>query len=137
MADNSACFVCHGNYDEEELALLHAKEEIGCVDCHGDSFDHRNDEDNVTPPDVMYWPARIDEACQECHDTHDVSAREVLKRWQERCPEKRDYKQVVCTDCHGYHRLQRRTVRWNKKTGELIVNAEATKPQEPAEKPAN
>ncbi len=121
LADNSACFVCHGNYDEEELVLIHAREEIGCVECHGESFAHRNDEDNITPPDVMYWAERIDPKCQECHEEHDVAARKVLTRWQERCPEKTDAAQVVCTDCHGHHRLARRTVRWEKKTGKLIV----------------
>jgi hypothetical protein len=121
MADNSACFVCHGNYEEEKLALVHAREEIGCVECHGESFAHRDDEDNVTPPDVMYWPERIDDKCQECHEEHDVPAREVLTRWQERCPEKQDFTQVACTDCHFQHRLARRTVRWEKKTGKLIV----------------
>jgi hypothetical protein len=123
MADNTACYVCHANYEEEELVLIHAREEIGCIDCHGESFAHRDDEDNVTPPDTMYWPERIDPACQECHDSHDVSAREVLSRWKERCSEKTDPGKIVCTDCHGYHRLTRRTVRWNKKTGELIVEA--------------
>jgi hypothetical protein len=121
MADNTACYVCHGNYDEEELVLIHAREEVGCIDCHGESFDHRDDEDNVTPPDTMYWPEAIDPACQECHETHDVSAREVLTRWKERCPDKTDAGKIVCTDCHGYHRLAKRSVRWNKKTGELIL----------------
>jgi hypothetical protein len=121
LADNSACFVCHGNYEEEELATSHALEDVGCIECHGDSFAHRNDEDNITPPDVMYWPERIDPKCQECHEEHDVPAREVLTRWQQRCPEKTDFTQVVCTDCHGHHRLAKRTVRWVKKTGELIV----------------
>jgi hypothetical protein len=121
MADNTACYVCHGNYDEEELVLIHAREEIDCIECHGESFAHRDDEDNVTPPDKMYWPEAIDPKCQECHDTHDVSAREVLQRWKERCPDKMDASKIVCTDCHGYHRLARRTVRWNKKTGELIL----------------
>ncbi len=29
-------------------------------------------------------------------------------------------KDVGCTDCHGKHRLPRRTVRWNKSTGDLL-----------------
>jgi hypothetical protein len=44
----------------------------------------------------------------------------VITRWQQRCPEKRDVSQIVCTDCHGEHRLKNRTVRWNKTTGDLI-----------------
>ncbi len=128
MADNQACFVCHGNYEEEEFALVHARGEVSCIECHGESFAHRDDEDNVTPPEIMYWPERIAEKCDECHETHDAAARDVLARWQERCPEKTDLKTVVCTDCHGYHRLKTRTVRWEKKTGKLIVGKpESTK----------
>jgi formate-dependent nitrite reductase cytochrome c552 subunit len=119
--DNSACYVCHVNYETEELVVTHGKEEIGCIDCHGESLDHRNDEDNITPPDIMYPLDTIDEKCWECHDEHDVPATEVIACWQERCPEKTNPKEIVCTDCHFQHRLARRTVRWNKETGELIV----------------
>jgi hypothetical protein len=121
---NAACFVCHGNYEREELVTVHAAEEVGCVDCHGDSFEHRNDENNVTPPDIMYPAEKIDAACQDCHDTHDVAATEVLARWQQRCPQKQDVSQIVCTDCHGEHRLAQRTVRWDKRTRELIPVAD-------------
>jgi hypothetical protein len=123
-ADNSACYVCHGNYDGEELALIHAKEDVGCIECHGESLAHRDDEDNVTPPDVMYPADKIEEKCAECHDSHDVSAREVIVRWQERCPKKTNPKELVCTDCHGQHRLKLRTVRWDKKTRKLIIRKE-------------
>ncbi len=121
VADNSACFVCHENYKVEPLARVHAKEKIGCVDCHGDSFAHRNDENNTTPPERMYPARRIDRACKECHETHDVPALDVLTRWKDRGLAEKDPKRIVCTDCHGQHRLRVRTVRWNKKTGELIV----------------
>jgi hypothetical protein len=124
LADNSACYVCHGNYDGEPLVLSHAKEDVGCVDCHGESHDHRNDEDNITPPDTMYAPDGIDKACGKCHDMHDAPADKVIARWQERCPAKTDPKQIVCTDCHGEHRLKFRTVWWNKKTGELVIRKE-------------
>jgi len=117
--DNSACYVCHGNYDGEELVVTHGKEEVGCIDCHGESNDHRNDEDNITPPDTMYALVEVDDMCGECHDSHDATAREVLERWQQRCPDKAA-DEVVCTDCHFHHRLERRVVRWNKKTGEVI-----------------
>jgi len=120
-ADNSACYVCHANYEEEEMVGWHAVEDTGCVDCHGDSFAHRNDENNTTPPDVMFPAAKIAENCAECHDEHDVPARKVIARLLERCPEKTDAKTLVCTDCHGHHRLKLRTVVWNKKTGELIT----------------
>jgi hypothetical protein len=121
VADNSACFVCHGNYQEEPFALLHAKEDVGCADCHGESHDHRNDEDNITPPDTMYAEADIEPGCAKCHETHDAPAADVIARWQECCPAKTDPAKLVCTDCHGQHRLKFRTVWWNKKTGELGV----------------
>ncbi len=120
VADNSACFVCHTNYQEESVASVHALENIGCVRCHGASLAHRNDENNTTPPDKMYPAEAIDPACVECHDTHDAPARKVLARWKERCPQKTDFSQVVCTDCHGEHRLKLRTVRWDKKSGKLL-----------------
>ena len=121
VADNSACFVCHTNYQDETLASVHALENVGCVRCHGASLAHRNDENNTTPPDKMYPTEAIDPACVECHDTHDAPARKVLVRWKERCPEKTDFSQVVCTDCHGEHRLKLRTVRWDKKSGKLLT----------------
>lgn len=121
VADNSACFVCHTNYQEESLASVHALEDVGCVRCHGASLAHRNDENNTTPPDKMYAADAIDPACVECHDTHDAPARKVLARWKARCPEKTDFSQVVCTDCHGEHRLKLRTVRWDKKSGKLLT----------------
>jgi hypothetical protein len=120
---NQACFVCHNNYTEEQMVTVHAKEKVGCIDCHGPSFAHRDDEDNVTPPDIMYPLDKIDVACQKCHETHDAPAKKVLTRWQERCPGKKDFATVVCTDCHGQHRLEKRVVRWDKKTRQLLLSA--------------
>jgi hypothetical protein len=122
MADNSACYVCHENYRTEPLVGWHAPEDIGCVDCHGPSFAHRNDENNITPPDVMFPLEAIDRACEKCHRSHDVPPQQVLARFRERCPEKADPATVVCTDCHGQHRLPSRTVRWDKKTRKLITS---------------
>jgi hypothetical protein len=121
VADNGPCYVCHTNYETEEMVVEHARENVGCMDCHGKSYEHRDDEDNVTPPDVMFAQDEIDAACRECHDMHDVPAVKVITRWQERCPGKQNPKEIVCTDCHGQHRLAFRTVWWNKKTGELII----------------
>lgn len=124
LADNSACYVCHGNYQEEPMVLSHAKEDVGCADCHGESHDHRNDEDNITPPEKMYAEGDIGPACAKCHETHDAPAAKVIARWQERCPAKSDPEKLLCTDCHGTHRLKFRTVWWNKKTGELVIRKE-------------
>lgn len=117
---NQACFVCHDNYKTESMVVLHAKDSVGCMDCHGPSLAHRNDEDNITPPDIMFPSEKIEDSCVECHDTHDVPAREVITRWQERCPEKTKPSELLCTDCHGEHRLKSRVVRWDKSTGKLI-----------------
>ncbi len=124
LADNSACYVCHDNYDGEPLALIHAKEDYGCIECHGPSYDHRNDEDNITPPDVMYAAEDIAEKCAECHDTHNAPATKVLARWQKRCPAKTNPAELVCTDCHGRHRLKFRTTWWDKKTRELVIRGD-------------
>jgi hypothetical protein len=133
--DNTACYVCHGYYDEEEMVIVHGKAEVSCIDCHGKSYEHRNDEDNITPPDKMYAPDGVDKMCSTCHEEHDAPAVKVLARWQERCAEKTDPKKVICTDCHGDHRMKRRTVRWDKKTGELILDQEE-QPEEQASQPS-
>jgi hypothetical protein len=126
-ADNSRCQVCHLNLAMEELAVVHAKEDIGCADCHGDCDAHIDDESWAsggpgTAPEIMYPPERIDGACGECHKTHDAPAKEVLQRWQQRCPEKTHASSIVCTDCHGKHRLnpKLRKAWWDKKTGKPI-----------------
>jgi hypothetical protein len=124
MAENAACYCCHTNYKEEPFVQWHAKEDVGCMECHGKSYDHRNDEDNITPPDIMYALEDVDKSCGKCHDEHDAPATKVIARWQERCPAKSDPRQIVCTDCHGQHRLRFRTIWWNKKTRELIVREE-------------
>jgi hypothetical protein len=78
LTDNMACFVCHANYREELLASEHAAKNVGCVDCHGPSYAHRNDENNTTPPDIMYPTDAIDSSCEVCHESHDVPARDVI-----------------------------------------------------------
>ncbi|MCS7306035.1 MAG: cytochrome c3 family protein [Thermoguttaceae bacterium] len=119
-ADNSACYVCHGNYEGEELAQIHREGNVGCIDCHGRSLAHRNDESHLTPPDKMYPTEAIDLSCQGCHETHDAPAKKVLVRWRQKCPQKADPEQLVCTDCHGDHRLPRREILWDKRTGKLL-----------------
>ncbi len=121
VADNLACYCCHANYEEEEFVVYHAKANVGCIKCHGESYDHRNDENNVTPPDIMFPPEKIESNCQECHQTHDAPAKEVITRWQERCPNNAKPEELLCTDCHGEHRLKVRTVRWDKRTRKLLI----------------
>ena len=121
LADNGPCLVCHENYKEEPLVVWHAEQCTGCTDCHGDSYAHRNDENNTTPPDTMYPASLVNQSCEQCHMSHNVSAKEVIARMQERDLQETDTEKIVCTDCHGEHRLKIRTVRWDKNTGKLIV----------------
>ncbi|HPD47178.1 MAG TPA: cytochrome c3 family protein [Anaerohalosphaeraceae bacterium] len=118
-ADNSPCLVCHANYRHEDLAAAHAAVMIGCAGCHGESIPHRNDENNTIPPDKMFARDIIDTACVRCHKGHDVAPAKVIARYKERALDKTD-DTVVCTDCHGDHRLKLRTVNWDKKTGKLL-----------------
>lgn len=126
-ADNEACYCCHRNYEGEEMVEVHAVEKIGCTQCHGESVAHRNDENHVTPPDTMYAPEQIEPVCLKCHETHDAPARKVIARWRERCPAKEKPEELVCTDCHGAHRLALRTVRWDKRTRAFIGGEPGTK----------
>jgi hypothetical protein len=119
-ADTLACFVCHANFKTESLAQGHAKAKMGCIDCHGKSYAHRNDENNTTPPERMYARDQIDDACRQCHPSHDVAAAKVAVLALQRGLSQTDPKAIVCTDCHGHHRLAQRTVRWDKKTGKLL-----------------
>jgi hypothetical protein len=117
---NAACFVCHTNYRTEFLVSRHAKANVSCHNCHGESLAHQNDENNITPPETLYPAEKIGPLCLKCHETHDVSAREVIARWKERGLEKTDPDKIVCTDCHGDHRMKVRTVIWDKRTGKLL-----------------
>ncbi len=51
---NLFCSACHYAFSDEELALSHERAGIGCERCHGESERHRSDEDNITPPEIMY-----------------------------------------------------------------------------------
>ena len=51
--ENAACFVCHTNYRTEFLVSSHAKANISCYHCHGESSAHQNDENNTTPPESL------------------------------------------------------------------------------------
>ena len=117
VADNSRCFVCHLNYSEEEFAVTHALSNIGCETCHGHCDEHCGDEDNITPPTIMFPKDQIDPACRKCHDEEKIIDGQL---WCIREPKPSDAGKH-CTDCHGKHRLARRTSQWDKKTGKLLV----------------
>jgi hypothetical protein len=69
----------------------------------------------------MYAPGDIGKMCGKCQKEHKAAAVKVIARWQERCPAKTDPKKIVCADCHGRHRMNFRTVWWDKKTRKLII----------------
>ena len=126
-ADNSRCYVCHLNFAREEVALTHARAGIGCAACHGDCDAHIADESWAsggpgTPPGIMYPREKIDAACGKCHPSHKAPAKAVVKRWKERVPAGTPVEDIVCTDCHGHHRLKSelRKAWWDKRTGKPI-----------------
>jgi hypothetical protein len=130
VANNSRCFVCHANSDfnEEQLVFGHAKANVGCVQCHGESTRHSADEDGLTPPDRMFPKAHIRFNCLGCHDWVKLVASDKTKQHRADLPEKPDHQAVLeataqnklCTDCHGDHRLGHRTRVWDKRTGKLV-----------------
>jgi len=115
VADNTRCHVCHINYQDEELAVVHARASIGCETCHGPSNAHCSDENHLTAPDIMYPLAKINSFCMECHtrDTIDIMPHQPILDGTAGEGTKH------CTDCHGSHRLARRTRKWDKETGKL------------------
>ncbi|MGB2820243.1 MAG: multiheme c-type cytochrome [Phycisphaerae bacterium] len=120
VADNSRCHVCHINYQAERLAVMHARANVGCERCHGSSDAHCGDEDNITPPDVMYPRAGINASCMLCHPKDKINTAKLPNHkplfaaggGPKKC----------CTDCHGSHRLAYRTRKWDKTTGKLLTD---------------
>lgn len=109
-ADNSRCFVCHLNYMAEDIAVEHAKAGIGCQGCHGESSPHIADESwaeggNGTPPDRMYTKDQIVPACMACHPKEKIDT-------DDHKPMFAAGSTLVCTDCHGNHRLEARKLKW-------------------------
>ncbi len=126
---NPFCFACHYDFEEEELALDHELAGIGCERCHGESERHRSDEDNITPPELMYPKAKINPTCMMCHPRHkiiEVDAHGPLLAGAKTIFDEAEVpgagpKKKYCTDCHGRdHRIPVRTVRWGKTTGALL-----------------
>jgi len=129
---NQFCAACHYGFDDEKFAFTHMAAGIGCERCHGESARHRSDEDNVTPPELMYPRERINPTCMMCHPRHDIIHVNRHKSFLEGAetifdPEIDDASartagpKKVCTDCHARkHRISVRTTRWDKCTGEII-----------------
>lgn len=110
-ADNSRCFVCHINYMQEDIAVTHARANIACKDCHGESDEHIADESwasggNGTAPDIMYPRPKINPFCMGCHSKDTIDTVQHKPLFADTAEEK------YCTDCHGSHRLTHRKCKW-------------------------
>ena len=124
---NEFCSACHYGFAEEELAHAHELAGVGCERCHGESQRHRSDENNITPPQIMYPKDKINPTCMMCHPRQTirrVPAHETLLAGAETVfdPASQDAgSPLYCTSCHAKdHRIKVRTIRWNKATGELL-----------------
>jgi len=111
VADNSRCFVCHMSYMQEKLAVVHARQNISCADCHGNCDEHIADESwawgkNGTPPGIMYLPEKINPFCMGCHPKDKIDKSQHKSLFAGTAKEK------YCTDCHGDHRLDKRKCKW-------------------------
>ncbi|MFC1635323.1 multiheme c-type cytochrome [Planctomycetota bacterium] len=110
-ADNSRCFVCHVNYMQEDIAVTHARADMGCATCHGESDEHIADESwasggNGTAPDIMYPLSKINPFCMSCHTKDKIDTEQHKPLFAAGAM------QMVCTDCHGDHRLTNRKCKW-------------------------
>ena len=124
---NQFCAACHYAFGEEDLALAHEQAGIGCERCHGESERHRSDEDNVTPPEIMFPKDKINPTCMMCHPRHEIEhvpahgillagAKTIFDSDSEDAGS-----QMYCTTCHAKeHKINIRTIRWNKATGEIL-----------------
>jgi formate-dependent nitrite reductase cytochrome c552 subunit len=91
---------------KEELVKTHLKEKIGCIDCHGLSEKHANDENiGATKPDITFKRPQVDANCAKCHQGHNAPAKAVIARFCERRLSAAS--PPICTDCHGTHKIER------------------------------
>jgi hypothetical protein len=106
LGANAACYICHIPFVKEELSRQHLKAKVGCTECHGLSAQHANDENvGATPPEVVFKREAVDAMCAKCHETHNVAARKVIACLQQRRLSPQTT--LVCTDCHGTHKIER------------------------------
>jgi hypothetical protein len=96
---------------QEDIAVTHARNGMGCAHCHGESDEHIADESwasggNGTAPDIMYPPAKINPFCMSCHTKDKIDTEQHKPLFAAGAT------QMVCTDCHGDHRLTNRKCKW-------------------------
>ncbi len=72
----------------------------------------------------MYPKAKINPTCMMCHPRgkiKHVSLHAFFLAGAETIFDKSNDQKQYCTDCHGKdHRINVRTIQWNKATGELL-----------------
>ncbi len=110
--DNSRCYVCHLNLEEEPLVRAHAYGDVTCEDCHGPSDDHCGAENHDIAPTVIFAKDKIPAACWKCHE--DVKPDAHFK------PANAADAKKGCLECHFKHRLDRRDREWDKATRRLL-----------------
>jgi len=92
LGANAACYVCHMGFVKETISKVHLSQGVTCIDCHGLSAGHANDENiGATPPDITFESDQVEKMCLKCHSRHDISVE--------------NKSDPICTDCHGSHRL--------------------------------
>ena len=89
------CGTCHVDVVDDFAGSLHQAEDVGCVECHGPSEGHVEDENNEVKPEEVFARADVDRLCGECHRCPDPAAK------REPGPGE---KHKVCIDCHGPHK---------------------------------
>ncbi|MHC4442992.1 MAG: 3-keto-disaccharide hydrolase [Planctomycetota bacterium] len=107
---NGLCLVCHASLAEEEITLQHLKQGIMCIDCHGRSTEHMEDEMLNTTPDIKFGRIEVKPFCQGCHEEHKHPTKvlEFLEKWRgkDRAHGRVVNSGSICTDCHGLHTYQ-------------------------------
>ena len=130
LSVNAACYVCHMTFVGEELSTVHFQEKTTCIDCHGLSAPHANDENiGETPPDIVFKRHEVDASCEECHEEHDAPGIKVVARFLER---KLADPRPICTDCHGMHKIEQPEEADEDDQGEVTLRQPRPTTQKPA-----
>ncbi len=107
--DNRLCLVCHKVLTDEPISLVHEKKKVLCIDCHGPSTLHMEDEMQMTKPDILFGRNEVQPFCRGCHERHQdpKKVEEFRKEWWGRDrPNGRVVNNAsICTDCHGTHNI--------------------------------
>jgi hypothetical protein len=110
-ADNRLCLVCHELLADELISHAHEVKNILCIDCHGQSSLHMEDEMLMTRPDILYGRNEVEPFCKACHTAHKdpekVDAFLAEWRGRDRPNGRLITSSSICTDCHGTHNLHK------------------------------